>query len=219
MAPPRRSSGGGEHCELTPPGTRGRREMNTFGDTSSQVHFCSETRRHSRPHTSSAVADGQVLDTAARACLYRTCHRKTRRRGPGQRRYPRTGAPRPRAAEAEAAAERLRRDPRAADRRATRRRRCCCCCCSAPTTLAPLLLLLLLPPRHAGRARRRRRAASGSRRAVSGLRRAASTSQPKRHGHTGSRRQFSPSSPHGRRSVRSGAAARWRHVLDCRVSG
>ena len=96
MTPPRRSSGGGGHCELTPTGTCGRREMNTFGDTSSQVHFCSETRRHSRPHTSSAVADGQVLDTAARACLYRTRHRKPRRRGPGQRRYPRTGAPRPR---------------------------------------------------------------------------------------------------------------------------
>ena len=79
--------------------------MNTFGDTSSQVHFCSETRRHSRPHTPSAVADGLVLDMAARACLYRTRHRKTRRRGPGQGRYPRTGAIRPRAAEA--AAQRL----------------------------------------------------------------------------------------------------------------
>ena len=188
-----RAAARGGHCELTPPGARGRREMSTFGDTSSQVqrrgetlrvntsrhtgtardehlgdtssqvHFCSETRRHSRPHTSSAAADGQVLDTAARACLYRTRHRKPRRRGPGQRRYPRTGAPRPRAAEA--AAQRLRRDSRAADRRAKRQRRCCCC--SAPTTSAPLLLLLLLPPRHAGRARRRRRAASGSRRAVS----------------------------------------------------
>ena len=131
MTHPRRSSGGGAHCELTSPGTHGRREMSTFGDTSPQVQFFSETRRHSRPHTSSAVVNGQVLDTAARACLYRTRHRKTRRRGPGQRRYPRTGAPRPRAAEA--AAQRLRRDSRAADRRAKRQRRCCCC--SAPTTL------------------------------------------------------------------------------------
>ena len=64
-----RAAARGGHCELTPPGARGRREMSTFGGTSSQVHFCSETRRHSRPHTSSAVADGQVLDTAARVCL------------------------------------------------------------------------------------------------------------------------------------------------------
>ena len=31
MTPPRRSSGGGGHYGLTPPGTRGRREMNTCG--------------------------------------------------------------------------------------------------------------------------------------------------------------------------------------------
>ena len=32
-----RAAARGRHCELTPPGARGRREMSTFGGTSSQV--------------------------------------------------------------------------------------------------------------------------------------------------------------------------------------
>ena len=50
-----RAAARGGHCELTPPGARGRREMSTFGDTSSQVQRRGETLRvNTSRHTGTA---------------------------------------------------------------------------------------------------------------------------------------------------------------------
>ena len=51
-----RAAARGGHCELTPPGARGRREMSTFGDTSSQVQWRGAALRVDTPNTH---ADGE----------------------------------------------------------------------------------------------------------------------------------------------------------------
>ena len=52
MTPPRRSSGGGEHCELAPPGTRGRRELAPPGTPPSQLPPQQQKRNTDRLETS-----------------------------------------------------------------------------------------------------------------------------------------------------------------------